>query len=221
VHGEYTISRVHLVLQRPPEFEDLVFVQSERLTGVVERPKTREVKIKVDFANPPTKDAWADYDRDSFEVIPESVTLTGPSSDVMDASLTVVVNPKEAEQSGVVQVPLSIPRNLTSNPHLDAVNVRPVRRERQAYVNVNFVGHLPPGYAVAGWYVATNPEKSCTTPIRGPSGIVDKTSAIETSVVISGLTKGFTFVAKPTMPRQLQLVDSPLQIRVDVMKTHK
>ncbi|MHB8637453.1 MAG: CdaR family protein [Fimbriimonadaceae bacterium] len=221
VRDKVHVDNVHLVVQPTSELAGIELRQLQRLDGVVERPKTRDVKVRVDFPSPPTPNAWADYDRNSFEPFPDTVTLTGPASDVNIATLTVVVNPAEAEETGVVRVRLSIPHNLTSNPRVDYVDVRPTRRERQAYVNVSFTGHLPAGYMISNYYVVTAAGPSSTAAIRGPSGIVDKTSAIEATVDISGLKAGWTFTEMPKMPRLVELVNSPLRIRVDVEKTRR
>lgn len=220
VHDKVHVDNVRLLL-KAPDFPGIDFVQSQTLNGVVERKKTREVRVKVEFPSATTPGAWAEFDRDSFEVIPDTITLTGPSSEIDNAALTAVVNPEEAEQNGGVRVRLSVPHNLVSTPRVDFVEVHPSRHERQAYVNVLFSGHLPAGFKVSNYYVKTATGGASTTAIRGPSGIVDKTSAIEAAVDISGLKKGFTFTAVPRMPRQLELVDAPLQIRVDIEKTRQ
>ena len=218
-HGVYRFT-VRLSVSAP-ELDGVEFKQNNRLDGAVELPDTRDVKIKVEFPNPPSPGAWANYDRDSFEVNPSSVTLTGPASDIKDASLTAVVDPAEAELAGSVRVKLSIPRNLSSNPRIDAVEVHPTRRQREAYVNVNFTGHPPAGFNISNYYVVTEAGPSSTALIRGPSGIVDKTSAIDAKIDISGLKAGWTYTVVPTMPAQVALVDPPLKIRVDVEKTRR
>lgn len=218
VQDKFHVDNVRLLLIAP-DFQGIDFVQSQTLNGVVERKKTREVKVKVEFPSSTTPGGWSEYDRDSFEVVPDTITLTGPSSEVDNAVLTAVVNPEEAEQNGIVNVRLSVPHNLVSTPRVDFVEVRPSRRERQAYVNVLFSGHVSAGFKVSNYYVKTATGGASTTAIRGPSAIVNKTSAIDASVDISGLKKGFTFTAVPRMPRQLELADVPLQIRVDVEKT--
>lgn len=214
------IENVHLIVQAPQDL-GVEFKQDKLIRGVVERPIRRTAKIEVHFENPPTPGSWSDYDKDSFEVIPPSVVLAGPSEEVKTATLSVVINPQDVERNRVVTVPLTIPYGLKSSPEIDHVDVRPIQHQRQAYVNVTFLGHPAPGYSVSNYYVVTPTGPSSTAFIRGPAGVVDRTPTISATVDISGLKRGFTFSPTPVLPRQLELVDAPLRIRVDVQKTRQ
>ncbi|HLK15596.1 MAG TPA: CdaR family protein [Fimbriimonadaceae bacterium] len=213
------------VVRPPQDFEGVTFTQIGTLDGKIEPRKTRDVKIKVEFESPPPGVVWTNYDRDSFETLPVSVTLTGAASIVDTVVPTVVINPKDAEQDGEVRARLSqVQSNLVMTPRVDWVTVRPSRSQRQVYVNVVFSGHAAPGYEVSNYFVKGEAGPSATpstTWVRGPSGLVSKTSAIDAPVDISGLHGGWTYTVTPKLPPGLELMDPPLQIHVDIAKSRR
>lgn len=216
------IDSVPLKPTKKPDTEGLEFIQLRRLSGKIEKPLSQLVKIEVSFVNPPTPGAWSDYDPASFECTPDMVTLTGGAADVKDKKLSVVINPEEVERDQVYDAPLTIPQNVDCKPFVTKVTVRPSHHTRQAYVNVIFNGHLAPGFSISNFYVVgKSGQMSSTTAIRGPAGVVDKIATIDATVDISGLKGNFTFKPKLTIPRQVELLDSPLKIRVDVQKTRQ
>jgi hypothetical protein len=89
------------------------------------------------------------------------------------------------------------------------------------FVNVNFLGKPAAGYRVSNFYVVSQTGPSTTAFINGPAGLADKTGSIDATVDISGLTAGFTFEVRPKLPDRLELVETPLRIRVDIAKIQR
>jgi YbbR domain-containing protein len=220
VHEKVPVIPVVLTVRPPPEFDSITFSQPYQLDGAVERQKSSDVKIRVKFANSTSSPADDGADPSDFEVTPPVLTLTGSETDVDKADPFVVIDPQEVKRDGIEEVPLNLSAKLVSRPNVDRVEVRAVRRQRAAFVNVIWLGHLAAGYTMSNYYVVSGPSTSSVY-IEGPAGVVDKTAKIDADIDISGLTESFTYQPEPKMDSRLRLVDSPLQIHVDIKKTRR
>jgi YbbR domain-containing protein len=212
-------------VHRPAGLQELVFTQIGSFSARVERPLTARRSIQLRLTSSSGGDSTSEADPADYLLVPDRVTLQGPQSEVEDALPIVTVNPDDVERTGIVQAPLTIISRTTNSTLPDllsernaTVEVRPLRQKRAVYVNVNFVGHLATGYRMANYYVVGATGPTSTTTIRGPGGLVDKTSTIDATVDISALKSGFTFQATPKIPARIELLDTPLRIRVDVEK---
>jgi YbbR domain-containing protein len=222
VHGKLPILPVRLTISSiPSDFDSLTFTEEGHLDGAVEREKTSDVRIRVKFANSTQANGDNPPDPNDFEVTPPKLTLTGSATDVDNADPFVVIDPQEIERDGIKSLPLDISAKLASSPNVERVEVKAARRQRAVYVNVLFMGRPAEGYRVSNYYVVAGPgskNTSSTTMIEGPAGLVERTSAIDASIDISGIKKSYTFKPEPKMAERLSLLESPLQIHVDIEK---
>lgn len=204
-------------------YPDLTFRAVGRFEAVIERLRESTVPISIAISNK-FKES---YEPGDFEAVPATVTLKGAESEVKEAVPTVYLDhPDDVERDGVSFAQLTVVGSQSKGaldslltPPVDRVEIHPVRREKLVYVNVSFVGHLPQGYKISNYYVSTPNGPSSTVRVRGPGGVIDKLSTIDTQIDISPLTKSYSFPFQPkNLPPRVQLLDSPIKIRVDVEK---
>jgi len=213
-----TGSPVELVVKPANEVENLTFKEEGTFFPVLERLETKTIPIKAKFGNASASDV-SGYEPADFETMPSTVVVTGPASSISKAEASVIINPAETERVGMETHQLSLSGNVTTTLRDTQIEVHAAHHTRAVFVNINFVGHVRSGYRVSNFYVVSpQSQETSTAMIRGLAGLIDRTSSIDASVDISGLTKGFTFETKPKLPEGVELLESPLRIRVDIEK---